>query len=194
VLGLAGVDKKARLRISTKLAESRPVPPLPGVDLSKVIEDTLSGRGDTTVKEPDGAPRKGVLFITDDEITAPLPPSRTAQEKHSYEEFAVYQAVVASVITGKDGKGPVADLSPGEVKQPNHVRCVRTADYKLTRYFDPSGKKPQEWEMYDLKNDPNERINLVRTKSNPPKALDAALQPTVDELAKLLAYLEKRDL
>jgi len=197
VLGLAGVTKDERKEYSAKLAEDRPVPRLPGVDLSQVIANTLAGSGDTTVTEPDGAPRQGVLFITDDEITAPLPPSRTEQEKHSYEEFAVYQAVVASVIAGADGKGPVPGLLPGQVKQPNNVRCVRTADYKLTRYFDPSGKVPQEWEMYDLKRDPNETTNLVQYNVNPPTVTagqPASLQKTADELAKLLAYLERRDL
>jgi hypothetical protein len=139
------------------------------------------------------------LFITDDEITAPLPPSRTAQEKHSYEEFAVYQEVVASVITGDGGKGPVENLSPGSVKQPNHVRCVRTHDFKLARYFDPSGKEAQEWEMYDVKADPNEVTNLVEVKETPPTARSdvpdpAAVQRTADKMAELLARLERRDL
>ena len=77
--------------------------------------------------------------------------------------------MVETVREGRHGKGPVA-LSPGAVKQPNHVRCVRTHDYKLARYFDPSGKAPQEWEMYDLGNDPNEAVNLVEVAASPPRA------------------------
>ena len=200
VLGLAGVDAATRRTYSAKLAQSRPVPPLPGVDLSEVILNALSGDDvEIPIIEPDGCVREGVLFITDDEITAPLPPSRTAQEKHSYEEFAVYQEVVASVISGDGGKGPVENLTPGSVKQPNHVRCVRTHDFKLARYFDPSGKEPQEWEMYDLKADPNEVVNLVEVAVSPPTAAagvsdPAAVQAAADKMAALLARLERRDL
>jgi arylsulfatase A-like enzyme len=199
VLGLAGVDEAQRRTISAQLAMSRPVPPLPGVDLSALIENALTGDDvEIPIVEPDGQVREGVLFITDDEITAPLPPARTAQEKRSYEEFAVYQAVVESVRTGKDGKGPVA-LSPGSVKQPNHVRCVRTKDYKLARYFDPSGKVPQEWEMYDLHNDPIEAVNLVEVGVTPPRARSGLphaekMQVVAEQLAALLARLERRDL
>ncbi|MEO6215892.1 MAG: sulfatase-like hydrolase/transferase [Sphingomonas sp.] len=200
VLGLAGVDAATRRTYSAKLAQSRPVPPLPGVDLSEVILNALSGDDvEIPIIEPDGCVREGVLFITDDEITAPLPPSRTAQEKHSYEEFAVYQEVVASVISGKGGKGPVENLTVGSIKQPNHVRCVRTHDFKLARYFDPSGKEPQEWEMYDLKADPNEVANLVEVTVSPPTAAagvsdPAAVQATADKLCALLERLERRDL
>ena len=200
VLGLAGVDATRRRTISDHLALSRPVPPLPGVDLSEIIENALTDndRVEIPIVEPDGDIREGVLFITDDDITAPLPPSRTAQEKHSYEEFAVYQAVVDVVREGKNGKPPIT-LQPGSVKQPNHLRCVRTKDYKLTRYFDPAGKAPQEWEMYDLHNDPIEAINLVEVAVTPPKARAGLphpekVQAAADALAKLLAKLERRDL
>jgi len=199
VLGLAGVDAATRRTYGNRLAQSRPVPPLPGVDLSEII---LNAMRDTPLEipvvEPDGCVREGVLFITDDEITAPLPPSRTAQEKHSYEEFAVYQKVVASVISGEGGKGPV-ELTPGSIRQPNHVRCVRTHDHKLARYFDPSGREVQEWEMYDLANDPNEAVNLLDVRGPRPRARadlpdQEKVQAVADRLAALLEKLEKRDL
>ena len=199
ILGLAGIDASQREAIADQLAQTRPVPPLPGVDLAPFIADALAGAPvDRPILEPDGQPREGVLFITDDEITQPLPPSRTATEQRSYQEFAVYQAVVESVREGTDGKGPVR-LSPGAVKQPNHVRCVRTRDYKLTRYFDPSGRAPQEWEMYDLVNDPNEAINLVEVGVSPPRARAdlpdrAKTQEEADHLYALLSRLERRDL
>jgi arylsulfatase A-like enzyme len=199
VLGFAGVDATQRQTISAQLAQSRPVPPLPGVDLSAIIENAMTGNDmEIPIVEPDGDIREGVLFITDDEITAPLPPSRTAQEKHSYEEFAVYQAVVEAVREGKNGKGPV-DLSPGSVKQANHLRCVRTRDYKLARYFDPSGKALQEWEMYDLRNDPIEAVNLVEVTTTPPTVhgflpYAEKMQGMANQLAALLAKLERRDL
>lgn len=199
ILGLAGIDPDQRRAIAAELAADRPVPPLPGIDLAPLLRTALAaGTADGPLVEPDGGVREGVLFITDDEITAPLPPSRSAQEKRSYEEFAVYQEVVEAVRHGRDGKGPVA-LAPGSVKQPNHVRCVRTRDYKLVRYFDPAGAVPQEWELYDVADDPNETRNLVEVGATPPRARAdlpdrAAVQVEADRLADLLARLERRDL
>jgi arylsulfatase A-like enzyme len=195
VLGLAGVSKDERETISARMAVRRPVPPLPGVDLTPLI----TGQTDVVI-EPDGRPRKGVLFITDDEITAPLPPSRSPQDAKSMEEFEVFKAIVETVRHGTPGNAAVPGLAPGAVRQPNHVRSVRTLDYKLSRYFDPSGTEAQEWEMYDLRNDAIEAFNLVEVTTSPPTIrTDApgdlmALQQAANELAELLALLEKRDL
>ncbi len=43
VLGFADVHAEQRCEISAKLAESRPVPPLPGADLSAIIRHALAG-------------------------------------------------------------------------------------------------------------------------------------------------------
>lgn len=195
VLGLAGIDATQRMAISATLAETRPVPPLPGIDLAPMLVSAKEGFPvDNRLIEPNGDERLGVLFITDDEITMPLPPSRTLHEQQSMEEFKVYQGVVDAVIAGAKGKPGVEGLSPGAVKQPNHVRAVRTQQYKLVRYFDPSGREPQEWEMYDMLADPNEERNLVQVDVSPPKVRsgDATLQATADDLAVLLAKLEVR--
>ena len=197
ILGLAGVTARERASIAQRLAAHRPVPPLVGVDLAPLL------RGEThVVTEPDGRPREGVLFITDDEITAPLPPSRVpdAFEQRSLKEFAVYCATVDAVREGTLGKGPVPDLASGAVRQPNHVRCVRTRDYKLARYFDPAHTVPQQWEMYALAHDPNETTTLVRIHGTPPTARDQlphwtdsrTVQLAADRLAILLAELEQR--
>ncbi|MEA1674843.1 sulfatase-like hydrolase/transferase [Nitrospirillum sp. BR 11163] len=195
ILGLAGVDQEQTAR---RLAAARgPVPPLPGANLAPLI------RGETdVVTEPDGLPRRGVLFITDDEITKPLPPIGDPHETASYAQFAVFDATVAAVREGSHGKGPVPGLTPGPVRQPNHVRCVRTPDFKLARYHDPDGRVPQEWEMYDLRHDPNETVSLVQVRTSPPTARHdlpgwttrAAVQADADSLADLLARLEARDL
>jgi hypothetical protein len=169
MLGFAGVDATQRRAISAQLAQTRPVPPLPGVDLSAFIGNAMTGNGmKIPIVEPHGDICEGVLFITDDEITGPLPPSRTAQEKHSYEEFAVYQAVVEAVREGKDGKGPV-DLSPGLVNSP--ITCPASAPgTKSSRAISiRPGKAPQEWEMYDLRSDPIEAVNLVEVTTTPPR-------------------------
>ncbi|MEE3623670.1 sulfatase-like hydrolase/transferase [Nitrospirillum sp. BR 11752] len=195
ILGLAKVDQA---EVASRLAATRgPFPPLPGANLAPLIH----GRTDV-VMEPDGTPRQGVLFITDDEITEPLPPIGDPHETASYGQFAIYDATVAAVRHGWHGKGPVPDLAPGPVRQPNHVRCVRTADFKLARYCDPHERVPQEWEMYDLRNDPNETTNLVHVRVSPPTARPdlpawaphGAVQAEADRLAHLLARLEARDL
>ncbi len=45
--------------------------------------------------------------------------------------------------------------------QPNRVRTVRTGAAKWSLYFDPEGKRPNEYELYDLERDPIEVDNLV---------------------------------
>jgi choline-sulfatase len=44
---------------------------------------------------------------------------------------------------------------------PNHIIGIREQRYKLARYYDADGNVPDQWEMYDLKTDPLERINLA---------------------------------
>lgn len=41
-----------------------------------------------------------------------------------------------------------------------HIRCIREADWKFSLYFDSSGQSDNEYEMYDLRNDPTESNNL----------------------------------
>ncbi|HST33215.1 MAG TPA: sulfatase/phosphatase domain-containing protein [Solirubrobacteraceae bacterium] len=44
---------------------------------------------------------------------------------------------------------------------PNHIVSIREHRRKLARYYDVEGKVPYQWEMYDLKADPLERVNLA---------------------------------
>ncbi len=44
---------------------------------------------------------------------------------------------------------------------PNHVVSIRERRWKIARYYDANGKVPDQWEMYDLKTDPLERVNLA---------------------------------
>jgi choline-sulfatase len=46
-------------------------------------------------------------------------------------------------------------------KPPNHIASIREHRYKLARYYDADGNAPEQWEMYDLKTDPLERVNLA---------------------------------
>ncbi len=154
LLGLAGIDAKRRTDLSSALKKDGfDVPPLVGADLSGILEGTETG----PVKDPDGSDRQGVLFITDDMITEPLtgvnPP----------ESYDIYKQAVDSFIKTTDPhwKPLTENLYPGPVVQPNNLRCVRQKHWKLTRYFDPQGEKGDQWELYNLENDPNEMDNLL---------------------------------
>ena len=48
------------------------------------------------------------------------------------------------------------------VKQPNHIRAVRTNRYKYAVYFDPQGVADPQYELYDLQTDPAELHNRAR--------------------------------
>ena len=47
------------------------------------------------------------------------------------------------------------------VPPPNCIVSIREARYKLARYYDGDGIEPDQWEMYDLEADPDERVNLA---------------------------------
>jgi arylsulfatase A-like enzyme len=73
--------------------------------------------------------------------------------------------------------------------QPNRIRSVRTSDAKFALYFDPSGKRPPAYEMYDLERDPYESHNLVdRSTGEALSAGDAALRSELGQrLDRLMA-------
>lgn len=43
---------------------------------------------------------------------------------------------------------------------PNHIVSIREERWKLAEYYDADGQVPSQWEMYDLKHDPLEMVNL----------------------------------
>jgi arylsulfatase A-like enzyme len=200
LLGLADISEAEVQRIAEQLRLTRPVPPFAGANLAPVIR----GHSDT-VTEPDGQPREGVLFATDDEITEPLPDKADPHQYHSEREFAVYLQVVDAVRHGDSRvpfNGPVPRLTPGPVRQPNHVRCVRSGDWKLARYFDPSGTEADEWELYNLANDGCEVTNLIVTDGAFPTPIanlpapytDAEIRATAQRLLQLLQRYEAEKL
>jgi arylsulfatase A-like enzyme len=64
----------------------------------------------------------------------------------------------------------------------NKHRGVRTTKWKYLHYYDPPFNFRQEYELYDLEKDPEERINLA----NRP-----AMQPTLKELRAKMEQLRK---
>ena len=47
------------------------------------------------------------------------------------------------------------------IPAPNRIVAIRERRWKLAKYYDKTGRKESEWEMYDLKKDPLERHNLA---------------------------------
>ena len=51
--------------------------------------------------------------------------------------------------------------NPPYPQPPNHVVGIRESRWKIAKYYDPDTNRPNQWEMYDLRKDPNERTNLA---------------------------------
>jgi arylsulfatase A-like enzyme len=143
LLGLAGFTQAEVAAIQQKMVGQTPTA-FVGTDLSPYIRGQAQG----PIVGPDGLPRPGCLFTTDDLITEPLPGQSSTQ----------YQNFLDLVALARAQGAPIA---PGPVRQPNHVRALCQGDWKLVRYFDPSGSFPDQWELYYLSADPNETVNLV---------------------------------
>ena len=209
ILGLAGMTSDTIQHISDNFTTSYTigkdvVTNFPGVDLSNLVL-TLPGNdgAEQVILDRDGTKRKGVLFVTNDEITAPLP-GDTEVDINSENLFAVYNQIVETVKL----TNPAIDLASSSVKQPNNVHCVRSDDnYKLVKYFDPYNIAADEWEMYDLSIDTHEEVNLLNYQTGQPISIDVlqSKQPLVkltydeiqqksDELKLLLSNLEAQKL
>jgi choline-sulfatase len=67
--------------------------------------------------------------------------------------------------------GTALTEAPG---QPNRIRAIRTPTAKHAFYFDPEGRKPTEYELYDLERDPLEVENLLGVRSGEPRGNSAA--------------------
>ncbi len=191
LLSLMGVQGQALEKAREDLRVHRIVPPFVGADLSPVV------RGEEKlVREADGSVREGVLFATDDEITAPLPMDGDPHSAQNEEDYAFFCNVVDVVRTGEAGGLPasirihhVPQLASGPVRQPNHIRCVRSGTWKLARYFDPTGVEPDQWELYDLETDPLEAHNLLAVSGPFPTVAPTVPPSRRDEVSAKAAKL-----
>jgi hypothetical protein len=148
LLALAGFDEnQVRTKIEATHAQSV-VNPFAGANLASQVK----GTGNSSIIEPDGSLRTGVLFMSNDMITeiGAINPSETQK--------VIFQSYLDNVQSRISAGVP---LVPGSVRQPNNVRAFCTGDWKIVRYFDPNGIETDEWELYSLTTDPVEQINLV---------------------------------
>ncbi len=192
ILGLAGVSDKKREKIKDKLANGKRkhnqvMEPI-GCDLS----ETVYGQPNSALEE-----RKGVLFMTYDSITEGLKSDQDTEEAETgLTNYQVFCSAIRQLNKASD-----LDLYPRSVVQPNNVHCVVDKDnWKLVRYFDPSesNPKPDQYELYDLNEDPTERNNLVVYNESTPTVkpgLHASDNETVtgkvEELKSLMEELER---
>jgi hypothetical protein len=72
--------------------------------------------------------------------------------------------------------------APRSERAANRIRCIRETRWKYARYFDANGSYPEEFELYDLDNDPTEITNL---------AYDPTYKKERERLAKKLAQRER---
>jgi choline-sulfatase len=75
-------------------------------------------------------------------------------------------------------------------KAPNHIVSIREERWKLAKYYsveleEGEGKKPPQWEMYDLKRDPLEKRNLAAKGHKRSKLEEEELQRLKRKLAQV---------
>ncbi|MFA6032103.1 MAG: sulfatase-like hydrolase/transferase [Myxococcota bacterium] len=140
MLALAGCEEA---KILGESAESTFV----GANLSPYVKGAKTG----AITGADGSPRPGVLFYTNDTITE-------IGANPDPDTLANYNQFLANI---ERVKGDGFPLESGPVTQPNAVRALCCGDWKIARYTDPGKVRTDEWELYCLKSDPVEKINLV---------------------------------
>ncbi len=96
-------------------------------------------------------------------------------------KVSVQEAIHFVYDDQKAGLGSIENAVP----QPNHIRCIREKDWKFAIYFDLSGAEANQYEMYDLRNDPNEIANLANSTDPDHIAKKAELEQ------KLMAMMDK---
>lgn len=148
LLAFAGY-KETQLRSKMEAAHGPSmITAFPGADLSSYIKGTSTG----PIIGPDGNPRSGVLFMSNDMITELGEINPGVMKTNTYHFFT--ERVDSLINLGYP-------LSQGTVRQPNNMRAFCTGDWKIVQYVDPTGIEANQWELYCLISDPVEEINLV---------------------------------
>ncbi len=75
------------------------------------------------------------------------------------------------------------------VTPPNRIRCIREQRWKFARYFDAAGQVANEYEMYDMQNDPRELQNLAHPLH--PRFNDPEIVEERKRLAEKLQMIEE---
>ena len=155
LLGLAGYSASDQAALGGFI-QGHTVEPLAGRDLS------------ATLMDPNKLASGGVLFVSDDHITAPLDTDYLPQRYRWYLDWT-------RQLTAADGVPTATQplLAPGPVVQPNHLQSYFELPWKLTRYWDPGDASRTQWEMYNLAADPHEDSNLLGWQQGHPVVLDA---------------------
>ena len=161
LLSFAGAEQSDIESMRRTLSMTHQAAPLPGANLEPVIK-----AGGGPVYGPGGIERKGVMFVTDDMITEPLPIDDDPHNTSSLLQYEVFKKTVELLRTPPpDGvtRPYFPSLQPGPVTQPAHVRAWRSGPWKLVRYCDPWSARPvaDQWEFYNLEADPCEMFNLL---------------------------------
>lgn len=174
ILALAGYDEETVRGLVEKVHGKSVVKPFVGADLSSYVTGEHGG----DIIGPDGKPRAGVFFMTNDTITA------LGQSGAKETPYDLFLDDVETLI----GEGKLE--APGSVRQPNNVRALCTGDWKIARYVDPNGVEPDEWELYCLAADPVEETNLVDFRTGDVR--DGVTVPGMTQLELRLKNLELR--
>jgi hypothetical protein len=122
-----------------------------------------------------------VLYTSNDTITD-ISPSANDSTK------ALYAGFVDAVEVTRDAG---SDIESGSVTAPNCPRALCTGDWKLVRYVDLAGVALDEWELYCLKTDPIEAVNLVDFRTGEVRDDVSALGMTKADLVKTCRQLKK---
>ena len=147
LLGLAGFDEGDVKEAKVSMNRDTTVNDFVGADLSTYIKGEATG----DIPGPDGHPRPGVLYRSNDMITElGSDPDHDTQQEYDIFLDNVEEARLQGL-----------PLESGPVMQPNNVRALCTGDWKIVRYVDPNGVEPDEWELYYLVTDPIEQTNIV---------------------------------
>jgi len=131
-----------------RLGGAAPPGGLRGVDLTPVLADAASPEREALRRAP-------VAFAPVTDHDAPAGSVRD-QVHFTYDD---HQA------------GTALTEAPG---QPNRIRAIRTPSAKYAFYFDPEGRRPTEYELYDLERDPLEVENLLDVRRGAPRDSAAA--------------------